>query len=267
MKLQKIIDIVKNKYPEYLQYSWDNSGLNIGNQDNDIKKIMTTLEVTQETVDEAIEKNVDLIISHHPFLFSKINKITKNDIKGNLIYKLIKNDISVYCMHTNFDVALDGLNDYFLKIIEIENKGILDVIGKEESYLNGVEYGLGRIGILNQKMSAEDLVNIIKNKLNVSKVRFIGDLEKDVKNIAVVTGAGAEYFKMTKEMNIDILITGDMKYHQAMDALEIGACVMDLGHFETEYIFADSIMEFLKKNIDNVEVIKTNNLINPFTII
>ena len=81
MILNEVLDIINQKYPEYIQYDWDNSGLNIGDEDSEIKKIMLTLEITEKVIDEAIENKVDLIISHHPFLFSKINKIVK------LVYK------------------------------------------------------------------------------------------------------------------------------------------------------------------------------------
>ena len=76
MKLRELLDRIRVKYPEELQYSWDNSSLNLGDLDQDIKKIMLTLEITNRTIDEAVEKDVDLVISHHPFLISKLNQIT-----------------------------------------------------------------------------------------------------------------------------------------------------------------------------------------------
>ncbi|MEG0249813.1 MAG: Nif3-like dinuclear metal center hexameric protein [Peptostreptococcus sp.] len=265
MKLYEVIDTINKKYPEYLQYNWDNSGLNIGDKDSEIKKIMLTLEVTESTVDEAIENNVDLIISHHPFLFSKINKINKNDIKGNLIYKLISNSISVYCMHTSYDVAIDGLNDYFFELMGISNEYILDESCTNENYRNGESYGLGRVGSLEETMKVKEFISKLKSKLSIKNVRYVGKLDKKIKTVAVVTGSGAEFFEKAKELDIDVLVTGDMKYHQAMDALEIKMSVIDCGHYGTEHIFADSIIGFLIENLKDIEISKSSNIIDPFT--
>lgn len=264
MILQDVLKTVENKYPLELQYSWDNSGLNIGDKSQDVKKILLTLEVTEKTVDEAIEKNVDLIISHHPFLFGKINKINKDDIKGNIIYKLIANSISVYCMHTSYDVASEGLNDYFMELMDITPEGIFEVEGSLSSYMEGEPYGLGRIGRLKEKTSVKDFIEILKKNLSIENVRYVGKLDKNIETVAVVTGSGAEFFEKAKSMGIDILITGDMKYHQAMDAMEMDMPVIDCGHFGSEHIFADSISAFLEKNLENVEIIKSENIVNPF---
>lgn len=264
MKLSDIINEIKKVYPEFLQYDWDNSGLNIGCHEKEIKKIMTTLEITSDTVDEAIKNRVDLIVSHHPFLFSKINCIDSSDYKGNLIFKLIKNDISVYCMHTNYDIAFNGLNDYFFEILDINNCGILDTIGSNNNYNDGKPFGLGRIGKLKNSVKAKEFINRTKEILKIDFARFVGDLNKNINTVAIVTGSGAEYFDFIKDMNIDMLITGDMKYHQAVDAYELGVNVLDLGHYGTEYIFSDSIEKYLKNNFSNIDVIKSEKMLNPF---
>ena len=264
MILNDILKKIENKYPLELQYSWDNSGLNIGDEKQDVKNILLTLEITEKTVDEAIEKNIDLIISHHPFVFSKINKINKNDIKGKLIYKLISNSISVYCMHTNYDLAFDGLNDYFMNLIGAKTENILEIEGSLGFYQNGRDYGLGRVGILEEEISVEEFILQLKNKLNIKHLKYIGDEHKKIRKIAVVTGAGAEFFEKAKAIKADIFITGDMKYHQAMDALEMGVSVIDCGHYGSEYIFADSIKDFLENILEEVTLYKSENIINPF---
>lgn len=266
MKLLEIIKEIENEYPTFIQYEWDNSGLNIGCLENEIKKIMTTLEITKDTVEEAIENEVDLIISHHPFLFSKTNKIVDSNNKGELAIKLIKNDIAVYCMHTSFDVAHNGLNDYFFELIGVKNTKILDVVGSDSRYRDGEIYGLGRVGILDQKINIVDFIYSIKNKLHIDCARFIGDKSSEISSFAVVTGSGAEYFEMIKEKNIDLLITGDMNYHQAVDALELGVNVLDLGHFGTEYIFAEVMKRYLDSKKFVKDVIVSRRMIDPFII-
>ena len=267
MILNDVLDRIEKKYPLHLQYSWDNSGLNIGDRKQNIEKVLLTLEVTEKTVDEAIEKDVDLIISHHPFMFSKTNRIIKDDIKGGIIYKLIANSISVYCMHTSYDIAFDGLNDYFMKLIDAEDVYVFEEEGSEESYEGGRKYGLGRVGKLKKTVTSGEMIEILKKKLNIDSVRYIGDENRKISTVAVVTGSGAEFFEGLAQKGIDALITGDMKYHQAMDAISEGATVIDCGHYGSEHIFADSIIDFLKKEMPEMKIEISENIIDPFKVV
>lgn len=263
MKLKEIIKIINTKYPEKLQYGWDNSGLNIGDIDSEINKILLCLDINDTVLEESIKKGVDLIISHHPFIFEKINQIRKDDIKGSIIYKAIKNNISVYCMHTNYDIAFDGLNDYFMGLIGINEYDILEFEGKSDDYLDGREYGLGRVGKLDTPMKMGSFIEFIKEKLRINRVRLVGNPNDTINKVAVVTGSGAEFFKMAKNLDVDILITGDLKYHQAVDADELGISILDCGHYGTEKIFSDSIIMFLEENLVGVEIIKSETEKNP----
>lgn len=258
MILKDLIKKIEKKYPLDLAYSWDNVGLMVGDFDCEIKKIMVSLEANEKVIDEAIEKNVDLIITHHPFIFSKMNKININDIKGKLIHKLIKNNINIYSMHTNFDVSNDGLNDYFMEIMNFKNVEILD--------LNDKNCGLGRFSTLENEISLKELCEKIKNNLNMEKIRVCGNLDSKIKKVAVVTGAGSDMAKICISKKIDVLITGDVKYHEAQDALDNNFNLIDCGHFETENIFKDCMSRFLKTVCD-IEVIESSVNLNPFIII
>lgn len=365
MKLKGLINKIESKYPTNLAYSWDNVGLLVGEYEKDIKKILVTLEANEKVVDEAIEKNVDLIITHHPFIFSKINRVNSGDLKGRLILKLIKNDISLYSMHTNFDIAKDGLNDYFMEVMGFENCEILEethseklyklavyvpvgfeeeirgVLGKnkagyignyshctfntsgvgtfkpeegtnpflgtvgtiekanevkietvvQESILDkvveevikahpyeevaydiyelkneGEKQGLGRIATLDEEITLEELANKIKQTLNMDKIRLVGDLDNKIKRVALCTGAGSDLVKLSKIKGAQVLITGDMKYHDAQDALDMGMNVVDCGHFDTEDIFKDVMKRFID-SFGEFETIKSEVYLNPFKII
>ena len=134
MLLKTLIKKIESKYPLNLAYDWDNVGLLVGDFDMDVKKVLVVLEANEKVIKEAIENNIDLIITHHPFIFKKMNKINTQDLKGKLIHKLIKNDIALYSMHTNFDIAYDGLNDYFMKVMGFENSKVLDITSSEVLY-------------------------------------------------------------------------------------------------------------------------------------
>lgn len=125
MKLSKIIKNFELFYPKHLAYEWDNVGLQIGDLNKDIKTVLTVLEVTEDVVDEAIEKDIDLIVCHHPLIFKDLKAITANKSHTNKIITLIKNDICVYAAHTNVDIATNGVNDWLASVLEIERPKIL----------------------------------------------------------------------------------------------------------------------------------------------
>ena len=343
MLLKKIIKKIESKYPLNLAYDWDNVGLLVGDFDMNVEKVLVVLEANEKVIDEAIENNIDLIITHHPFIFKKMNKINTMDLKGKLIHKLIKNDIALYSMHTNFDIAYDGLNDYFMKLMGFENSKVLEVTNTETLYKLAVyvpnthadkvknalsDAGAGHIGnyshcsfssqgigsfkpldnanpyigslgevelveevkietivpnktlggVISSMIKAHPYEEVaydiykLENKGNsvglgrISKLQDSITLKELCNRVAVVTGSGADMFKKAKRSGADVLITGDMKYHDAQDALDIGMNVIDCGHFETEDIFKDAISIYLE-NIEGIEVIKSNVNLNPFKII
>ncbi|MFR6017143.1 MAG: Nif3-like dinuclear metal center hexameric protein [Paraclostridium sordellii] len=365
MKLKSLIKQIEKKYPLNLAYDWDNVGLLVGDYENEVKKIMVVLEANEEVVNEAIEKEIDLIITHHPFIFSKMKKVTTQDLKGKLIHKLIKNNISIYSMHTNFDIAFDGLNDYFVDLLNLKDAKILEKTNSEVLYklavyvpkthldkvrsalgnadaghlgnykecsfsiegegrfkpceganpyigeegalesvnevkietivpqkiLGGVinamikshpyeevaydlyklenkgeAVGLGRYGKLEEKMTFKDLGMILKEKLDIKHLRVVGNLEDEIFKVAIVTGSGADMVKKAFKSGCDVLITGDMKYHDAQDTLDMGMKVIDCGHFDTEKVFADIMFKYLDENFD-MDIIKSDVNLNPFDII
>ena len=365
MNLKSLIKKIENKYPLNLAYDWDNVGLLVGDFNMDAKKVLVVLEANEKVINEAIENEVDLIITHHPFIFKKINKINTSDLKGKLIHKLIKNDVALYSMHTNFDIAFDGLNDYFMELMGFEDCKILDITNNEVLYklavyvptthikkvkealaksgaghignyshcsfssegigdfkplegtnpfigsvgeiesveeikietivpqkvLGGVissminahpyeevaydlyklenkgkSVGLGRVSKLKEDISLQELCNNIKEKLHMTHIRLVGDINTKISKVAVVTGSGADMVKKAQRAGAEVIITGDVKYHDAQDALDMGMCIVDCGHFDTEDIFKDAMKRFLD-NIEEIDVIKSDVYLNPFTII
>lgn len=115
MKTRDIINILEKKFPKINAEEWDNVGLLIGDYNKEVKKIQFSLDATLESIENAISKKVDMIITHHPIIFKAIKDITEQNILGKKIRDLIKNDINVYAIHTNLDSSIDGLNDYILK--------------------------------------------------------------------------------------------------------------------------------------------------------
>ena len=240
MKLEDIIRSLEKKYNPDFAEKWDNSGLIIGRKNKDISGITICLDITTDIINQAVTDKTELIISHHPLIFSEIKKITDETLLGEKILKLIENGISVYSIHTNADSAAEGLNDYIFEKLELT--GDKKVWIESENYPGN---GLGRIIELDEEMSISDLSMIIKEKLSLKNVRIAGNESGKIKKIAVLTGAGGSLISDI-DNSIDLYITGDLKHHETLDALEEGLTLIDIGHFESESIFS----ELLKRDLE-----------------
>lgn len=240
MKLQKIIDIVEKIAPPEIACEWDNVGLMIGVPGRDVNGIVVSLDFDDNALKTAIECNADLIITHHPAIFKPMSKIT-----DNLIIETIKNNIAVYSAHTNFDSAVNGVNY---------------ALADKLKMFNCVQCNMMRVGQIN----ADTLKNVIKNIkdcLHVDGVRYVGDLNKAIKKVAVLGGSGGDFIQLAFEQGCDLLITGECKYNQAQLADNLGICVVAAGHFETEFPAMKRLADLLRLRTDvEITEAKPNNV-------
>lgn len=235
MKLYEIIERLEKEFPPEGAYEWDNVGLLVGDKNGDIKKAVTALDVTEKAVDAAIEFGAELIVSHHPVIFSGINKITKDTALGRTLIKAIENKISIYAAHTNCDVAIGGINARLAEIFELDNVENLE------------ENGLGRIGNIRAEMSLEEFAELVKEKLNTPAVRVGGDIKRMIKRVAIGSGACGDSIPFATQKGADVMITGDIKYHEMLNYIQDGICVIDAGHYPTEIVVTDIFEKVLKE--------------------
>ncbi len=242
MKVAEIISFLEDFAPSELAEEWDNVGLLVGKSHYDVKKILVTLDLNDEVLKEAIENEVDLIITHHPVIFKPLNKI--ND---DLLIKAIRNDISVYSLHTNLDAADGGVND-----VLAEKIGLDDIKA----------FGMIRIGTIN-KISLSDFVSKVKTVLNTNGVRACGRDDMIVEKVAVLGGSGGGFVTDLNRDLCDVFLTGEASYHRAQYADENGFALVAAGHFETENPVVEKLVEILKRKF-NVEVLasKEKNVYN-----
>ncbi len=241
MKTAKdIMNFFETFCPENTAMEFDNVGLVVGRKEHKVKKIMVMLDADTETVKEAIENKVDMIITHHPLLMSPISRV--ND---ETILSLIENGICLYSAHTNLDQCKNGVNENLIR--QLDAKKIKRVLLPTENFYTYT-------GVLPQ-MTLKETVNYVKEKLGISNVRYAGDDESIVKFICVVGGSGCGMANDVKNLGCDTLITADMKYHQAQDACAMGLNIIDAGHFETENIICNVIKEIMEKQFNDVEIL------------
>lgn len=245
--------------PTNLAEDWDNCGLLVGDETKEIKKILIALEPSMLVIDDAIQNRVDLIVTHHPLMLNKINRITTKSLEGQKIMKLIKNDISLYAAHTNLDKAPLGLNQYLAEFIGLKNIEVLSPIPNE---FNKVA-GLGRIGDLELGLSLEELGRKIKSVLKLENLQFVGEKNKKVKKVALVTGSGLSELNKAIVEGADVFITGDLKYHNALYAKEMGIAILDATHFGSENIVITLLGNVLKQQFEHIEILLDTKSNNP----
>ncbi len=250
MKVKDIVEIFENFCPKRLAYPWDNVGLLCGSEEKEVKKIFVTLDTNINTVKEAVEKNADIIISHHPILLDGIKRIDYSSAEGKMIKLLIENDIPLFAAHTNMDTARGGINDRLAEMFDLNDVKIIDVHTDDETA------GLGRIGVLKNPVKFIDFAELC-GKILKTTVRASGNFEKTIKTVAVASGSCSEIIPLAKSMGADVIVTGDMKYHNTIDMTLLGICIIDAGHYPTEICVTDIFEDILKDK--DVEIIKSEN--------
>lgn len=267
VKIDDIIKYMEAMAPLYLADDWDNCGLIIGDRTEEAKNILLSLDFTEAALEEAIDTGSNLVITHHPFFFTGQKKVNADTPIGKRAVKAIKNGINVYSAHTNLDYAHGGTNDTLFSLLGLKEKDDFMVCAADNNY------SLGKVGSLSKPMSLRELSTYTAKILDCPSLRFIGEEEKIIEKAAISTGSGAntESFFKALEKNCDVYITSDIKYHQAMDALDMGLALIDATHYATENIVLKSMKVylddmFLKDKIP-LKVFESKALGQPFKTI
>lgn len=235
MKNKDIINYLLQFFPLESAYNWDNCGLQIGDLQNSVSKIMIALTPDLNVVNECIENGVSLLITHHPLFFSSLKQIDFNSDIGKVIKLAVEYNITIYSLHTCMDCSeILSLNDWLIEEIGFDN------------YITHSDESL--IKITETKIEFDDLITNIKNKLLLETVRYCGNRNDVINKIAVIGGSGSEYISLLSN-NVDCLITGDLKYHDYQLALSHNLKLIDIGHF-AESIMVRKTIELINKEFN-----------------
>jgi GTP cyclohydrolase I len=246
-----IIRFLETRYPKNLAYEWDNVGLQVGSLNKPVKKVLVTLDVTPDVVREAIQLKADLLISHHPLIFKPILNIQVESPRGWMIQKLIKHDIPLYSMHTNYDLAEGGMNDVLAALLGISGTAVLD------SHEN-----IGRYGKI-VPTALEDYIRFVKTALSTTAVRLIGGTSRLIETVGVSGGSGSNHIAEAKRRGCDLYITGDVTYHNALDAIQMGQTVLDVGHY-AEQVFKTAVQTELTGQFSDLSILVSTVDTNPY---
>ncbi len=239
MTVGEIYRILDTLSPFELQEKWDNSGLLLGDEQQRVERVVLSVDIDAKMVEEAEEGT--LFVLHHPLIFSGLKRLVWSDYPANILREMVKKGHGMIAMHTNFDKT--HLNRYvFEKVLGFE--------GCCEEFVCRAE----------GEWSGDELLEDIKRRLGLERLRVVGR-KRDIGSVAMTTGSGAS---LLDEIDADLFLTGDIKFHDAMKAHSMGIMMADIGHFESERHFADALGESLK-NLPIPVIIAQS--INPFTYI
>lgn len=367
VKCKNITRLMDMIAPPSLASSWDNVGLLIGDEEAFVSSLLISLDVNHDVIDEAVESGSNLIITHHPVIFSPIKSLNVKNYRENMIHRIIYNKINVFSAHTNLDASQYGINDFLAKKLGLRDVELLEKSYSEKLYKIAVyvpqgyedrvrdamismgagslgnyrgctfstegtgtfmplegsapfigkkgvmeyvketrietiassdnldavvdsmlkahpyeevaydvfsllkcekEYGFGRIGYLKSPVSLETLCNVVKQVLHIDSVDVTGPLHKEIKKVAICSGSGGDFIKRAYDAGCDAYITGDIKYHQACDARDMGLSLIDGGHFATENIYMAELYNYMKEQLSrknyDVNIILSKKNSNPY---
>ena len=244
MKCQDIFSVLEERYPLVYACDWDNVGLLAGDREQEVRRVYIALDATDAAVEEAVRWKADLLLTHHPMIFGSIKRVTADDYIGERLLRLIRNGISCYAMHTNYDVlGMAQLASDWL--------GLMETFVLEE-VLDGE--GIGKVGSLPGPMTLEECARLVKDCFHLPGVKVFGDLKTRVSQAALSPGAGKSMAGPAMEAGADVLITGDIDHHTGIDLWDMGIAVIDAGHYGIEHIYIEDIRQFLEKACPGIKV-------------
>lgn len=266
MKILELIKKLEIIYDKRLCYDFDNSGLNILTNDNDIKNIMLTVDIIDKTIDNSIRNNCNLIISHHPIVFHSYKNILDTS-KDNKIKKLISYDITAYSIHTNFDVQKEhGMGKIVLDQLNIANNiAKIEFIDKVE--INNNEHGLGKIITLKESINLNEILKKLTEnfKIDNKKISYYTNKNNDdrfIKKLAILPGSGRDYIQNVIDNKCDLYISSDLSHHDILELYENNVCYINATHYGLEKLFCYYMKELLENIIDEKENINIHQFKN-----
>lgn len=241
----QITEILDQLAPPLLAEEWDNVGLQIGDPRLPVRQIWIALDPTPDVVKAACEKDVDLLITHHPLIFRPLKSIDFETPGGSVIQMAALHRLAIFSAHTNLDIVRNGVNDVLAHRLDLRHLAVLQPVHLEQKPKD-TEHGIGRIGSLDKACRLASLVSQVKKKLGLDFVKVAGDPEMKVKRVAICGGSGSSLMPAFLSSEAQVFISGDIHYHDAREAENVNRAIIDIGHFPSEHLVVDALAQQLK---------------------
>ncbi len=261
MKLKALIEFLENLAPPKFQESYDNAGLIVGTPEQEISSVLIALDSTEEVIQEAIDNGHNVVIAHHPIIFSGLKKINGKNYIERAIIKAIKNDIAIFAIHTNLDnVLVNGVNAKIAEKLGLQNIQIL--VPKSELSDDNYQVGSGIIGAFANAKTPQEFLAFLKHEMQTSIIRHTKILDQSIKNVAVCGGSGRFLLEKAIQANADAFISADFKYHEFFDAND-QILIADIGHYESEQFTIELLQMLINENFSTFAAHSTRMVTNP----
>ena len=260
VKVKDIANIIEHFAPTALQESYDNAGLQVGDPESEVTAVLLCLDVTEDIIREALERGCNLIVSHHPLIFKGLKSLTGADQTQRLVLESLKNDVAVYSAHTNLDSVWDGVSHEIARRLSVRDIQVLDPLA------DNPKAGLGVVGNI-KPLPKIEFLRKVKESFKVTALRYSGQSPTlVVRKVAVCGGAGASLIKAAIKAGADILVTGDVKYH---DFTSYGSeiIIADIGHYESELCSREIISRVIREKLPELTVYFSESESNPIKIL
>lgn len=246
MNVRTLYQALCEAFPEETRASFDLDGLQLCPEEGrEIRHIVTALDVTRESVEEAKRRGAELLVTHHPILFSAVRTLDPcSSMDAQNATELLKSGIALISLHTRFDAACGGINDTLCKKLTLEN---VRPFGLTDDPIP-----LGRVGYLPEALSAEEFANKVTLALDTHVL--LTTAARPIKSVAVVGGAAGDYLDAWVNTDVDALLTGEVAHHRRLLASHAGKVLAEAGHWGTEHVFCEAIAPFLKKLVPSAEI-------------
>lgn len=245
IRVQDVFEWLDEHAPFRYAQSWDQCGLQVGDPKAVVERVMVALDVNSETLGEAENRRCECLVTHHPLIFRPLKALRVDDFPASLVVRALLSGVHVIAAHTNLDVARDGTNDRLGVLLALDDVAPLEV---DDEWAREERYGgMGRIGSLPQPMRLGDLAARSAQVLGIDGLRMVGKPEREVRRVAICTGSGGSLLDLAIRSGVDVYLTGDLKYHEAQQALEAGLALIDVGHFASERLIVEPLVEYIEQ--------------------
>lgn len=239
--------------PFSLQMSFDNAGFLVGREEAPVEKLMVSLDITEEVIQEAVDLGCQLIVAHHPILFHPAKHITDADPTGRCLLALTENRIAAICAHTNLDAVAGGVNDALAQALGLSDVQQLRQTGLDPA---GRPYGIGRVGSVSAYANLSRFALFVRDTLGAYGLR-LEDAGRPVQRVAVGGGACGDMLEDAVSLGCDTFVTADVKYNVFLDARAMNINLIDAGHFSTENVICPVLERWLKDGFPEVDVFRS----------
>ena len=247
--IDDVSGVLRSLAPHHLAEEWDNVGLLVGDRERPVKRIMTCLTVTPESVQEAIDQQVELIVSHHPIPFRPLKRLTTEETTGRLLLLLIEAGIAVYSPHTAFDSARDGINQRLA-----EGLGLLRIQPLEPIENDPDGLGAGRWGELAESLALVEVGARLKQFLKIEGLHMVGAPSQPIQRVAVACGSAGQFLESAQQHHCDLLITGETSFHTCLASAADQVAMLLPGHYASERFAVESLAESLGRHFPELVV-------------